>query len=475
MTFSGKLSHKMRHKLSHIASFNSVDSPVDNSDKTGRDRHLIKRNKRYYYRRRVPKAAEALDDRAPFIQIALKTTDIAVARMKRDLLEDADNLFWAELSLKDDAEKARARYQAALKRVEALGFAYKTSRDIANLSFNELFKRIDIAKTQPNNEALSDSILGTIPIPKTPITKAEEIYFKEITPNQLARKSDGQKKHWINERKLSLNYLKTQIGDKDVDDITRDDALTFYRYLNKFVIENERSSSWGKRQLGNVRKFFDDYFSYIGQADRTNPFTGLTFREFTISRPPFSVEWITQKIFRIGALDSLNTEARHILFTLIDTGARMGEICNLGADDIHLDTDYPYIEIKPRNDPNNPREIKTNSSIRTVPLIGVAYAALKQHPNGFIRYRDKETHLSNTLNKYFRTNGLFETEKHVIYSFRHSFEDRMKEADLDSELRRALMGHTIDRPKYGSGGRLKWQWEQLKKIELPFDEKIIGQ
>lgn len=83
----------MRHKLSHIASFNSVDSPVDNSDKTGRDRHLIKRNKRYYYRQRVLKAAEALDERAPFIQIALKTTDIAVAIMKRDLLENADNLF----------------------------------------------------------------------------------------------------------------------------------------------------------------------------------------------------------------------------------------------------------------------------------------------------------------------------------------------------------------------------------------------
>lgn len=438
------------------------------------DRYLIRRDQRYVYRRRVPKSVAALDDRAPFIQIALKTADIAVARMKRDLLEEADNLFWAELSLKDDVEKARLHYQSAQKRVEALGFAYKTSRDIANISFNELFKRIDVAKTQPNNEALSDSVLGVIEPPQISITRAESVYFNEITPNQLARKSDGQKKHWINERKFSINYLKTQIGDKNINDVNRDDALAFYRYLNKHVMDKERSSSWGKRQLGNIRKFFDDYFSYQGQVDRVNPFSGLTFKDFTISRPPFSVEWITQKIFRIGALDSLNTEARHILFTLIDTGARMGEICNLGADDIHLDTDYPYIEIKPRNDPNNPREIKTNSSIRTVPLIGVAYAALKQHPNGFIRYRDKETHLSNTLNKYFRTNGLFESEKHVIYSFRHSFEDRMKEADLDSELRRALMGHTIDRPKYGSGGRLKWQWEQLKKIELPFDEKIIG-
>lgn len=52
----------MRRKLSHVASFTNVDTPVN---KTEQDRHLIKRNKRYYYRRRVPKAAEVLDDRTP--------------------------------------------------------------------------------------------------------------------------------------------------------------------------------------------------------------------------------------------------------------------------------------------------------------------------------------------------------------------------------------------------------------------------
>ena len=161
----------------------------------------------------------------------------------------------------------------------------------------------------------------------------------------------------------------------------------------------------------------------------------------------------------------------------------MGEICNLTAENIHLDNDYPYIEIKPRLDPNNPREIKTRSSIRSIPLIGLAFAAVSKHPDGFSRYRDKETTLSNTLNKYFRENKLFETDKHVIYSFRHAFEDiysfrhafedRMKVANLDSELRRSLMGHTIDRPKYGSGGSMKWRWEQLKKIEMPFDPSIV--
>jgi len=35
------------------------------------------------------------------------------------------------------------------------------------------------------------------------------------------------------------------------------------------------------------------------------------------------------------------------------------------------------------------------------------------------------------------------------------------------------MGHAIDRPKYGSGGSLKWRHAELKKIELAFDPSIV--
>jgi hypothetical protein len=60
-----------------------------------------------------------------------------------------------------------------------------------------------------------------------------------------------------------------------------------------------------------------------------------------------------------------------------------------------------------------------------------------------------------------------------IYSFRHSFEDRLKEAGVDDELRRLLMGHAIDRPKYDSGGSLEWRYTELRKIELAFDSSIV--
>ena len=81
--------------------------------------------------------------------------------------------------------------------------------------------------------------------------------------------------------------------------------------------------------------------------------------------------------------------------------------------------------------------------------------------------------LSANLMKAFRRRGLFPTKRHVIYSFRHSFENRMKEAEIDYELRCILMGHRTGRPYYGSGGTLKFRRDQLKKIIHPFSAELF--
>ncbi|MGU3401709.1 hypothetical protein ACLBWS_18735 [Brucellaceae bacterium D45D] len=59
--------------------------------------------------------------RAPIIKQSLQTTDLVVTRSKRDLLEKADGELWAALIMGGDKDEARAKYDAALKRAEALG------------------------------------------------------------------------------------------------------------------------------------------------------------------------------------------------------------------------------------------------------------------------------------------------------------------------------------------------------------------
>ncbi len=167
--------------------------------------------------------------------------------------------------------------------------------------------------------------------------------------------------------------------------------------------------------------------------------------------------------------DGLNAEALAIFLVLIETGARPSEICNLPPERIHLKANVPYITVDFQED----RVIKTESSVRDIPLIGVALAVMHRFPNGFPRYRDREDTLSATLMKHLRAKKLLPTEAHRVYSTRHSFEKRMLEAGLDYEFRKSILGHSIDREKYGDGGSMDWRLEQLKTIELPFDKSIV--
>jgi len=399
--------------------------------------------------------------------------------LQRDILEEADNHYWSSLLLKSDYEIAKYRYKAACARAKALGFGYKPCFEIASESLETVVERIQVIREQPRQEAqIVDAVLGAVQPPVVTLEEVEKIFFEHLAPPLIKSKSPAQKKRWIQERQHTFSLLRDVIGNKDIVEINRDDALKFYNFLMEKVAptegESTHSASFGRRQLTQAKNFYREYFRYIGDGERSNPFDGLGFKETDHnSRPPFSLQWLRERILSTGTLTRLNDEARAILLTVIDTGARPGEICNLLPDRIHLDAAVPHIEIAPYNERGKRREIKTRLSIRKIPLIGMELAALQKYPCGFPRYQDKENSLSATLNKFFRENGLFPSEKHTIYSFRHLFEDRMKEAGLDHELRCILMGHALERPKYGSGGSLEWRHKELSKILIPFDPSIV--
>jgi len=98
---------------------------------------------------------------------------------------------------------------------------------------------------------------------------------------------------------------------------------------------------------------------------------------------------------------------------------------------------------------------------------------MKRTPDGYNKYRDKGTLVSANLMKAFRNRELLPTKNHVIYSFRHSFEKRMLEANIDYGLRCTLMGHKNDRPAYGDGGSIEYRRDELLRIVHPFPTKLF--
>ena len=142
-------------------------------------------------------------------------------------------------------------------------------------------------------------------------------------------------------------------------------------------------------------------------------------------RASFTTEHVKDHILAPGALDGLNDEARDVIFVVMETGARPSEIANLTKSRIMLDAKEPYIRIAGEG-----RLLKTEHSERDIPLVGMALDAMKRHPNGFPRYLDKGSNLSATLMKHFKKSGLLPTPKHSVYSFRHSFKDRLKAVQI---------------------------------------------
>lgn len=449
------------------------------------------RENHWHYKRRVPARYAAYDDRG-VIRFSLKTSSLDIARIRRDAQAQADDLFWASLvtaggettGLGDKAKKdtASRRYKAASLRALARGFTYATADELADQAdLSEIAERIrlvdakDQAKPSAGEQAEAEALLGGVEAPPISISEAFELYCSEIAIDELLSKSDAQKRLWRKTKQRGAQYLIDLIGDKPITAITRQDGLAYYNWWKDRLVskngEKPLSPNTANRDIGNVRVLYSAYFKHIGEEERPNPFRNLSFKSKKSKGEvlPFENDWVREKILVPGVFAGINEEASHIVYALIETGCRPGEIGNLVEEDILLGHDVPHIRIRPKKN----REIKTAASVREIPLIGVSLEAMKRFPKGFERYRDKPDLLSATLMKAFNVRRLFPTPKHKIYSFRHSFEKRMLEAGIDHDLRLTLMGHTNKRPAYGDGGALEFRRDELLRIAHPFSQDIF--
>jgi len=214
------------------------------------------------------------------------------------------------------------------------------------------------------------------------------------------------------------------------------------------------------------------YYESIAQPDPPYPYhrVSLKDRHKAESRKlEIPVDWITEKWFAPGAFDGTNDEARDILLISVETGCRQSEICDLPPEAIVLDHPFPHLRLK-FEEGENRREIKNTSSVREVPLVGVALAAAKRHPDGFPRYRGKSGY-SATMNNYLRNNGLLPSPDHTIGGVRHTWESRILAETKRIDISGEMMGHSVkqirNRPVYGDATPLAKRHALSKKVMLP--------
>ena len=162
-------------------------------------------------------------------------------------------------------------------------------------------------------------------------------------------------------------------------------------------------------------------------------------------------------------------DMRWLIALISDTGMRLAEAAGLHINDLKLDEEIPYLDIKP-----HPwRSLKTKGSQRQVPLVGASlWAAQRIKANAsscfaFPRYTDNSrcnaNSASNALNKWLHAN--FRNDI-VIHGFRHALRDRLRAVSCPSEMIDQIGGWSSGKvgESYGEGYLLPQKIQHIAKL-----------
>lgn len=414
----------------------------------------------YQLYKRVPKRYACIESRG-FVWLSLHTDSKSVAEAKA-IVAWAQMIEAWEARLAGDQGDAVRRFDAATELAAVRGFRYLAAAKVSELPLDELLKRVSAV---PSVSGIPDrieaaAILGGASMSGITVSAALNLYWT-LAGDKVLGKSEDQLRRWRNPRiKAVKNFVKV-VGDKAIEDISGDDMLNFREWWLERIRDGEVSANAANKDLIHL----GDVLKTVNKMKRLGlvlPLTDLGIKPGEAgTRPPFTEEWIRDRLLAPNALAGLNPEARAIFLAMINTGARPSELAALTPECIRLASDIPHISIEAIG-----RQMKSANAKRIIPLAGVSLEALRDFPDGFPRYRNSSASLSSLVNKFLRNNDLTETPNHTMYGLRHGFEDRMLAVGVDERIRRDLLGHALKRERYGTGATLKHMLELVSKVAL---------
>jgi integrase len=429
----------------------------------------------YRYYRRVPQEVLEKTGGAPHLKKSLKTKSLKDALERADAIHKATTHLWRTISAGNDNANTIEQYERAVKDAQSLGFTYRSVQEVATVPLDEFRERMAIGERYlETSVSVVQGVTGTAPDPDPKISDTWKLYEKHNKAGLTGMSPRQLDKHKTS-RERAIAYLQDLLGDQPWRQVTRNDVLRFRDWWVEKIAKGAQTAAGEKKEslkAYTANRSFSDLkgmLTVIDDALHTNyrlAWDKIRLKETNATkldkRIPFSVDFLQDKLLAAGALDNLNEDARFIIYTMAETGMRLGEVCNLRPQDIRLDDATPHVEVAERTD----RRQKTDHSIRRIPLVGIALWAMKQRPGGFPRYADKADSASAIINKILSKNKLRPTKRHTAYSLRHTFQDRIENASASDRMQADLMGHEFGRPTYGDGAEMKRRQEFLNEIKL---------
>jgi hypothetical protein len=109
---------------------------------------------------------------------------------------------------------------------EALGFSYWPADELARRPVEEIVQRVTAIMGKGTPAIVSTAVMGGEQVPKVCVSEA--FVCNEIVADEIAGKSEAQRKQWTKVKRRAINSFIAVVEDKAMVDITRDDARAFH-------------------------------------------------------------------------------------------------------------------------------------------------------------------------------------------------------------------------------------------------------
>lgn len=418
--------------------------------------YLLNRNGHYYYNRKTPDVYRDFDHRS-IVRVSLNTDSRKVAWRKAVILNEQVEAYWQELAGSAQLHDNQ-RFRRTVRIARQMGFAYQPMAAVAALPLPELVARVQALKEATPLQV--EALLGGKEEAALPLSKVLD-QFWDLSKDKVMGKTPHQLRKWRVPRIRVMKQFIKLVGDKDLKDLAKADIITYRDWwIERVQHDNKNAASANKDlvMLKGILELVADH--YKAGLDIAHFFKKVKLKtRFKQQRLPFTDAQIIT-LLQSPKLEGMNTQMRWLLYAAAETGARPSELVGLLPEDIRLNVPVPHIAITDRKE----RTLKNPHSERMIPLVGYALDAFKACPGGFPRYRDKPDNLTAAVSKFLKENKLLPSAKHSLYSFRHSFQDRILRVNAPDRVQAELMGHKFNRPQYGDGASLEHKKEWMDKI-----------
>ena len=316
-------------------------------------------------------------------------------------------------------------------------------------------------------EVPASHLLKTVSSPESILSKQPRL--SEALERYVRLKGAGKPKTFFTAAKRNIGYVITKFGDRPIDTYSSSEAANMRDHLLGRGLKVTSVS----RIFATIRAVVNLTIGEEG-LDLRNPFAN-TFL-------PKDPNHEKRKAIPLDVIKKLQAEClrvrdpNRLLIALIsDTGMRLSEAVGLVWDDVVLDHQHPHINLKP----HSWRGLKTVGSKRQIPLVGASLRAIKvmhQLPQGnpflFNKYANENgcngNSASAALNKWLKPRV---PTGCVMHSFRHSMRDRLRYANVSSEVIDEICGWASQNigTNYGEGYSLNQKYKLLDSVVLAND------